>query len=564
MARRRSMAHDLVSVLRDPVRLASLRRTALLDTLAEDAFDRLIRVAARTLEVPMVFLTLVDEDRQFFKSSLGLPEPWASWRETPLSHSVCQYVVGTGEPLVVRDARADPRLHQSPAVREMGIVAYAGVPIFAREREAIGSFSAAAVHPREWSTGEMELLNDLAALAMREIDWRVGEQERSTRDLYLRRVERLASLGTLLSGVAHELNNPLASIKGFAQLLLLDERPEEDREALETIVRQATRAAKIVADLHVVARQNPRTGEPPGGVELNEVVRQVVELRRRIMESRGIEVREELSPGLPPVHGPRGELEQVVLNLLVNAEQSLAEHPGPRQVVIRTRPAGAGAVLQVVDSGAGIPAEHLERVFDPFWTTRDPGKGTGLGLSLVHGIVTAHGGEIRVESAPGEGAAFIVQLPRAPEIAPSAEPGVGEGVPRPLRVLVVDDEAPIRTSLVRYLERRGHRVDAAEDGREALRRVGESRDFPYDVVLADLRMPEVGGDRLLEALRGRPGAPDRRVVFVTGDAASEEAAEILAASGAPVILKPFDLAEVAVVVERHAERVRRGGEGTAG
>ncbi len=542
------------AALRDPERLASLHRTALLDTLPEDAFDRLIRLAARAMRVPLALMTLVDENRQFFKSFTGLHEPWATLRQTPLTHSFCQYVVGLGEPLVVPDAREDPALRDNRAIAEMGVVAYLGVPLRGDGGLVVGSLAVCDHHPREWSAADVEMLHDLAAAVTTEMDWRrdVGELRRA--DAQLRRAERLASLGTLLSGVAHELNNPLAAVRSFAQLLLLDERPPDDREALEIIEREAVRAAKIVADLRRVARQTQAEGDARAPVQLNEVVRHVLQLRGYTLATHNVEVRQDLAPGLPPVHADRGEMEQVVLHLVLNAEHSLADRPGERRLLLRTRPGRLGVALEVVDTGPGIPPEHLERIFDPFWTTREPGKGAGLGLSMVYGIVAGHGGEIRVESEPGRGAAFTVELPALP--AP-ADAGAGDEAGLPagpgLRVLVVDDEAPIRHSLARYLARRGHAVDQAADGREALRRLDAAAE-PYDVVLADLRMPGLSGDRLLAEMRVRHPGSEHRLVFITGDALGEEMAGAIASSGVPVVFKPFELEQVARAVERRARQ----------
>lgn len=557
------MPQDPLSALRDPNRLASLRRTDLLDTLPEDAFDRLIRLAVRALGVPTALVTLVDERRQFFKSCYGLPEPWASRRETPLSHSFCRHVAASGAPLVVADAREHPLLRESPAIRELEVVAYAGVPLLGPEGHALGSFAVIDSRPREWSREEVEVVRDLAALATKEIERRVNEREReraerrrAEAEAHLRRAERLASLATLLSGVAHELNNPLAAIKSFAQLLLLDPRPEEDREALEVVAREATRAAKIVADLRLVARQTQQSGGAREPVDLNDLVRHVLSRRGYTLQTHNVEVREELAPDLPPVLGDRDELEQVVRNLVLNAEHSVSAHPGERRLVLSTGVQGGRVLLRVADSGPGIPPEHLDRIFDPFWTTKEPGEGTGLGLSMVLGIVTEHGGEVRVESAPEKGAVFTVDLPQAgpPRGAPAPPPR------RPLRILVVDDEPPIRRSLARYLERRGHRVDEAADGGEALIRLGDPAEARYDVILADLRMPGLSGDRLLEALREREGDEEDRLIFVTGDAMGNEAAGILATSGVPVILKPFDLDELVRVVEGHAAGGEAGGD----
>lgn len=234
-----------------------------------------------------------------------------------------------------------------------------------------------------------------------------------SREQHLRRVERLASLGTLIGGVAHEMNNPLTAVVGFAHLMLMDERPAEDREMLEMIAREAERAAKIVADLRLVARSN-QTEVPAtrSAVDLNELVRHVLSVRRPLLETRRIDVREELADDLPPAWGNRAQLEQVVVNLVINSEHALQHsRPGSRELIVRTQATPLGVALHVIDNGAGIRREHIDRIFDPFFTTRPPGEGTGLGLSLVHSIVTEHRGSLRVESEPDRGAEFVIDLP---------------------------------------------------------------------------------------------------------------------------------------------------------
>ncbi|MGH7458313.1 MAG: PAS domain-containing sensor histidine kinase [Longimicrobiaceae bacterium] len=236
-----------------------------------------------------------------------------------------------------------------------------------------------------------------------------GEREREER---LRRAERLASLGTLLSGVAHELNNPLTSVRSFAQLLLQDERPREDREALEIVQREAGRAARIVADLKLFAGESV-SREEPVNIDLNEVVWYVLKVRESHLEAREVAVERDLAEPLPAVRARRRELEQLLLNLVVNAEHALAEKRGERRLTVRTRSRHGRVRLEVADTGAGIESPNLERVFDPFWTTKEPGAGIGLGLSLAHRMVTGMGGEIRVKSEQGSGAAFTVELPAA-------------------------------------------------------------------------------------------------------------------------------------------------------
>jgi CheY-like chemotaxis protein len=246
------------------------------------------------------------------------------------------------------------------------------------------------------------------------------------------------------------------------------------------------------------------------------------------------------------------DLEQVVLNLLVNAEQAMAERKGESILTVRTRRTPQGAAVHVIDTGPGIPPQNLERIFDPFFTTKAPGVGTGLGLSLVHNIVTEHEGQIHVESEVGKGSAFRVELPKAAPRGRSGRAGRTQHGPPPvtsLRILVVDDEETIRLVSSRFLERLGHRVDVVADGTSALRHLER---VDYDVILSDLRMPGLSGEELLARLRERGDGLERRLIFVTGDAAHG-----VGGTGVPVLIKPVRLEELARAVE-YAVRARSG------
>jgi two-component system NtrC family sensor kinase len=405
------------------------------------------------------------------------------------------------------------------------------------------AITATAIRDEGRVTGLHGIARDVTPLAEAQEALRDSERQR-------RQAERLASVGTLIGGVAHELNNPLHAILNFAQLLLLDERSEDDREALEIMVREAERMAKIVADLKQIARSTQEEASERGEVDLNEVVRHVLRATEYRLRTSNIEVREDLGTDLPLVLADRAQLEQVVLNLIVNAEQAMSAHGAGRRLILRTRASTQGAALHVVDNGHGIAAHQLAHIFDPFFTTKSPGEGTGLGLSLVHSIVTEHGGEIRVDSEVGTGTAFRIDWPRTPKqqaggASKSAEP---EPEAERLRVLIVDDEAPIRTVMARYLERRGHTVHQAAEGAAALQMV-QARS--YDVVVSDLKMPGLDGEALMEHLAIHGLA--ERVIFLTGDAAGAGAR--LGQAGVPILLKPAKLEEVARVVEevgRHA------------
>jgi len=375
------------------------------------------------------------------------------------------------------------------------------------------------------------------------------------RELQLRRTERLAGLGTLVGGVAHELNNPLTAIGSFVELMLGEERSSEDRDALETLRRETARVAKIVSDLRLLARESQdvknRDLQP---IDVNDIIQHVLRVRRYALETSNIDVRLKLEQDLPPARGVPSEIEQVVLNLVVNASHALDASDRPDKLLTITSAATrAGVAFEIIDNGSGIPEHVVEHIFDPFYTTKSPGEGTGLGLSLVHSIISEHGGRISVNSIEGRGSAFAVLLPFAREgndavVAPAPPVDAATSV-QPLRVLIVDDEAAIRLALVRHLQRRGHTVETAEDGSAALERIASTG---FDVILSDIRMPGMSGDRLLRELHQR-GASDvvRRLVFMTGDPASE-AVQQGVEHAIPVLSKPFTLREITQKIEEHA------------
>jgi two-component system, NtrC family, sensor kinase len=373
------------------------------------------------------------------------------------------------------------------------------------------------------------LVEDRSALA--------DEEERR------KRAERLASVGELAASVAHEVNNPLASIRSFAQLLARDASSPEQHRALEMIVQESMRIARVVENLLSFARQQGVSGREP--VNLSDVAGRVLDLQRYALDTAGIEVRRDFDRALAPVMGEPGALQQLLLNLVVNAEQALAARPEGRLLIVRTRESSEGVVVSVIDNGPGIPRSALPHVFE-FHGAESPSRGFGLGTCSA--IVRDHSGHIWVESVEGKGAAFFIQFPRNASAAPAAAPAPMPSAPeqpvnRPLRILIADDEATLRLAIALFLGRRGHQVTQAADAYEAHRLAQEAE---FDVALVDARMPG-DGLALLEKLEAMPRLRGR-TALMTGDLGRTRTSQGIT-TGRPYITKPFDLMDVVRLVE---------------
>ena len=352
--------------------------------------------------------------------------------------------------------------------------------------------------------------------------------------------EKMSAIGQLVSGVAHELNNPLAGISAFAQLLLAEKRfPPDQRTAAETIYSEARRANRIVQNLLTFARQHKAEKGPTA---INQVLDDTLELRGYELRVRGIDVRREYDEALPDTMGDAHQLQQVFLNLVTNAEQAMERMEGRQhRLTVRTRRAGDNIRIEVEDTGPGIPPNLLERIFNPFFTTKPTGSGTGLGLSISLGIVREHEGRIWAENGPQGGARFVIELPVITTRISGESPAVAATPPvnDRLRILVVDDEASVRVALQRYLSGHGHDVETTHSGREALARL---RDRAYDAVIVDMRMPDLSGEQMFEEMRAHDPEHAARVIFTTGDLVSEPMRRFLDGSGRPCVPKPFELA----------------------
>ena len=370
-----------------------------------------------------------------------------------------------------------------------------------------------------------------------------------SRGLYqqLLQAEKMAALGQTVSGVAHELNNPLATILSWAERLSDRALDDTSKRGVEVILGEAERAARIVRNLLTFARKRPSTRAL---IDLNQVVRETLALRVYEQRVNNIDTHTALASGLPQVFADAHQIQQVLLNLIINAEQAMLNAHNRGSLVLRTwhDVEQNSVVLEVSDDGPGVPPEIRSKIFDPFFTTKDIGKGTGLGLTVAYAIVQDHGGRIRLESPEGRGASFAVELPvstidaSAPAVRPSL-PSM-EAV-RGASVLLVEDERLLAAAVADALSEAGLSVDHAGDGEEALVRI---RERDYDVVICDLKLPRVNGMMLYRAIAVATPALARRVIFVTGDVAAADADRFLVESGCRWLVKPFRIGDLLLAV----------------
>jgi PAS domain S-box-containing protein len=359
--------------------------------------------------------------------------------------------------------------------------------------------------------------------------------------------EKLATMGQLLAGVAHELNNPLSVVMGQAELLRQSIRQKPQKERADKIVQSAERCARIVDNFLALARQQPPERHP---VLVNQVAQEAVELLAYSLRVDGVEVVWELADDIPVLWADRHQLHQVMVNLVANAYQAMREVSGPRRLTIVTGVSVASerVWLEVRDTGPGVVEELEERIFEPFFTTKPAGVGTGLGLSLCRGIVEGHGGELSLVGGGGPGAVFRVELPvKDPEVTEGAAMPEASMVIRGGKVLVVDDEPGIAGILAEVLQLDGHVVETVDNGEAALDKLALGT---YELILSDIRMPELDGPSLYRELERRDPRLLQRMIFLTGDTLSPNTREFLEHTGAPCLSKPFALRDIREIVQR--------------
>ncbi|HEX5501898.1 MAG TPA: GAF domain-containing sensor histidine kinase [Thermomicrobiales bacterium] len=413
-----TLSEQLLARVRDEQRLAALRRLDLVDTPPEEAFDRVTRLAARLLGVRVALITLIEADRQFLKSCLGVPAAREASRQAPITYGLCPYTLALGRPLLLADARETPPYRDNPFVAELGIAGYAGVPLATTDDQIIGILCVADTRPRAWGRDDLATLQDLAAVVMTEIALRVTARE--ARRQADEAEAAIRARDEFLATLSHDLKSPLSTIKGYAQLLRMragrDETPTATpgvADGAAKIEATANKMNALINELLDVARL-----EAGGALDLERAPTDLVALAAEAIAAQRPNAEDRLLELVAPEAALVGawdpvRLERVLDNLLGNAIKY--SRPGGA-VVVRVARDGDRAALTVRDDGVGIPAADLPRIFERFHRGRNVAgrvAGTGLGLPGARHIVEQHGGTIDVASREGLGTTVTVHLPLA-------------------------------------------------------------------------------------------------------------------------------------------------------
>lgn len=403
-------------------RLAAIDKLEIVGRPVARNYEMLVELANSLLETPVSLISIVTNTKQFFVSSDGLGEPWASRRETPLSHSFCQYVVQMDAPLVVNDSRVDPLVCENLAIRDLDVGSYLGCPLRTQDGLVLGSFCVIDSMPRTWTIDELATVEKFANLAVSELEKKIEtllqaeEYERR-----LRHAQKMEAIGQFTAGVAHDFNNVLTVIQNFVELLQLECRDQSKSSAyLEQIVKALDSAVENTQQLLTCSRPKSETYSP---IVLRDVVAEFLPSLETTSENVQFRFDEKKAASSLVATRP-GLINQILTNLCSNAIDAFndkcgtitvdldeVELDGCRDEVVLDLPAGKYVNLRVSDDGCGIAKETIDRLHEPYFTTKPLGRGTGLGLWIVFGIVKEHRGEIVVHSELGIGTQFNIYLP---------------------------------------------------------------------------------------------------------------------------------------------------------
>ncbi|HET6370243.1 MAG TPA: ATP-binding protein, partial [Nitrospiria bacterium] len=489
---------------------------------------------------------LLEQGRLHLLSFRGISPSFAreiEWQD-PANLPSLNRALDSGRTIVIEDISKDPELPQplrDSLMKES--IRWAVILPLKVGGKVMGTWHIGYASPFETRSVEISLLEAVAseiAVAVYNASL-YKKMERNYEELKeaqsrLVQAEKLSVVEEVLSGVAHEINNPLTSIIGFSEILLGLQVPGNVREYAERIFNQGRRSAEIVRSLLAFSRKSPPVYAE---IDVNSLLRMVLDLKQYQLKMDGVEVTLELDADLPRTLADANQIQQIIFNILNNAHHALLASEADRRILLRSERHNSSIRVTIRDNGPGIPKEIQARIFEPFFTTKPLGKGTGLGLSVSRGIVQQHGGSVGFESDAISGASFWFEIP----VRSSNEGKAFAGRERSMkqyagkRALVVEDEEAVMEICKIALEQIGITVEAVNNGQAALECLTRS---DYDLLVSDLSMPGSGGAKLFdEVSRLYPGILTR-CLLITGDLINQETAEFLARCGTAVLEKPFD------------------------
>lgn len=488
------------------------------------------------------FITIDHADKSLRITSVYGPD-WTDDirnRRLRLGQGITGRVAATGKPYLCHDTAQDPNYITwfSYVRSEMTVPVYL-------QKEIWGIINLDGLKPNEYNETSLNQINLFAQLAASAIDLRLKWDLEQRMQAELLQAEKLATLGKLIAGIAHEINNPLTAILGGASVLAYDIENPEHKETLEAIAHEAQRAADLVKNLLAFSRRQSGNMQV---CAINDIIRDTCGLIRHQLKLKNIRLTVGTPDLSPLVKVNSLQIEQVILNLINNAEHAIEmEGRSDGNITVEVEGDQDSVTIHIIDNGIGMPIEVRESIYDPFFTTKEVGKGTGLGLSIAQGIIQAHGGKIICSSGLHAGASFTVTLPRANEEIAETKPlpaknSVGSTSPpeiaptNRLRILLVDDEELIRSALSRFLKTYHYDVVTAQDGQEGL---AIAHKESFDFIISDIRMPRMNGLEFYRGMLEVDRIYRQRFIFMTGDLISNDLITKVRETPCPCLEKPF-------------------------
>lgn len=541
----------------------------------EHVLEMVLQRTMTALNAKIGSIMLLDDHKQNLKivAAKGLEMSIVDNTRIPLGEGISGRVVQTGQAVLVEDVEKDNRFQRcnNPKYETPSFIC---MPLKAHDR-IIGVLNLSKRGDNDqkiFNELDMKFLNTLlshisfavenarlfkeAKESARKLQQLVKEKslQLDQAQQQILQAAKLSALGEIVAGVAHELNNPLTSIMGYAQLLSVKATDEKVRQDLGKIFDESVRAAKIVKSLLSFAR---KTTPEKGSCNINEIIAKVLQMCTYDLQGNDIQVVTELSSDLPLIMADTNQIQQVLLNIVNNAQQAMSAQEKPRKLRIWTEYDEERLRVEVSDTGPGIEPAKLERIFDPFYTTKAPGKGTGLGLSISYGIVKAHDGDLFVRSLEGEGTTFIVELPL--ELAPSESSGrevskTSEPELPIKNVLVIEDDESVNNLITEILTEKGCQVENAWEGNEGLEKLLEKN---YDLILCDLHMPGMDGRQVYTKAKLAKHELAERIVFLTGGILSEDTRAFITMTGNICLRKPFAIESLMEILMKAWQRINK-------